>query len=663
MLDAQRGGLYLMQPDGQSLKLVVGHDLSDDYIGITLRLGEGLSGQIAQTGQTMMVDDYQHWEHRARVYDGADFRRALGVPMKIDRRVIGVINISDSQKEGPFSEEEIQLASLFADQAAISVEKARLFEAAQLRRQELEAVYEASLSLTRSLELPQVFDSILRAILSLVPARNAHIFLYDGRTLTFGAAMSKEGPLRGPYAEPRLDGLTYQVARSGEAIMVEDNRAHPLYAMSYAELSEPFAIIGLPLKMGVAVVGVMNVAYAAPRHFEESELHALYLLAAQAAIAVHNARLHDQVQQYAGQLEQRVAERTAELERERNQTQAILDSVGEGIYVMDLAGKIEYVNPALEQLTGYPFAEIWGHQGLMWRSGLTAQAVIDDLDRHVMRGEAWQGEVINRRRDGGLYTTATTIALIKEGDQTVGFVGVQRDISYFKELDRLKNQFVTRIGHELRTPVTNMRLYVDLLKHGRLDKHDQYLQTLSLESERLRRLVNGFLEIAEYDTIAAPRLTTVDLNQVAVELIADQHPVSLERGQSLDWQLAPDLPMGLADPVWIRAAVRKLMVNALDYTPQGGQINVMTAVCKTPDQREWITLTVQDSGPGLSPEERPHIFERFYRGKATNNYSTPGVGLGLSISQTIVEKLGGRITVESQPAQGTAFTIWIRAAE
>ena len=299
----------------------------------------------------------------------------------------------------------------------------------------------------------------------------------------------------------------------------------------------------------------------------------------------------------------------------------------------------------------------------MWRSGLTAQAVIDDLDRHVMRGEAWQGEVINRRRDGGLYTTATTIALIKEGDQTVGFVGVQRDISYFKELDRLKNQFVTRIGHELRTPVTNMRLYVDLLKHGRLDKHDQYLQTLSLESERLRRLVNGFLEIAEYDTIAAPRLTTVDLNQVAVELIADQHPVSLERGQSLDWQLAPDLPMGLADPVWIRAAVRKLMVNALDYTPQGGQINVMTAVCKTPDQREWITLTVQDSGPGLSPEERPHIFERFYRGKATNNYSTPGVGLGLSISQTIVEKLGGRITVESQPAQGTAFTIWIRAAE
>ena len=662
LLGVQRGGLYLMQPDGQTLKLVVDHQLPGHYLGVTLRLGEGLAGRVAQTGQALMVDDYQHWEHRAPVYDGADLRRVLGVPMKMGGRVIGVIDITDSQRVGPFSDEEVQLASLFADQAAIAVEKARLFEAAQLRRQELEAVYEASLSLTRSLDLPQVFDSILRAVLGLVPACDTHIFLYDGHALTFGAALSKEGPMHGPFTEPRLDGLTYQVARSGEVIVVEDNRRHPLYATSYTE-SEPFAIIGLPLKMGVDVVGVMNVAYAAPRHFEAAELHVMNLLAAQAAIAVHNAHLHDQVQQYAGQLEQHVAERTAELERERNQTRAILDSIGEGIYVMNLAGKIEYVNPALERLTGYNLAEMRGHSGLMWRSGLTAQAVINDLDRHVMRGEAWQGEVVNRRQDGGLYTTATTIAPIKDGDQTVGIVGVQRDISHLKELDRLKDQFVTRIGHELRTPVTNLRLYLDLIKHGRPDKYDQYLQILTLESERLRRLVNGFLEIAEYDTSTTPRLTAVDLNQVAVELIADQHPVSLERGQSLGSQLAPNLPMGLADPVWIRSAVRKLMINALDYTPQGGQVNVTTAVRKTQDQREWITLTVQDSGPGLSPEEMPHIFERFYRGKAANNYSTPGVGLGLSISQAIVEKLGGRITVESQTGQGATFTIWIRAAE
>ena len=262
LLSVRQGGLYLMQPDGQTLKLVVDRHLFGPYLGVTLHLGEGLAGQVAQTGQALMVVDYQHWEHRALVYDGADIRRVLGVPMKVGQRVIGVIDITDSQKTGPFSEEEVQLASLFADQAAIAVEKARLFEAEQLRRLELEAVYEASLSLTRSLELPQVFDSILRAILSLVPARNTHIFLYDGRALTFGAALSKEGPLRGPFTEPRLDGLTYQVARSGEAIIIEDNRVHPLYAASYIE-ENPFAIIGLPLKIGAAVVGVMTVAYAA----------------------------------------------------------------------------------------------------------------------------------------------------------------------------------------------------------------------------------------------------------------------------------------------------------------------------------------------------------------------------------------------------------------
>jgi PAS domain S-box-containing protein len=131
LLGARMGGLYLMRPDGQTLELVVSYNLPGDYAGVTLRLGEGLSGQIAQTGEPMMIEDYRHWEGRALIYADGPFRRVLGVPLKVGGKVIGVINITDDKQTGPFSEDEVRLVSLFADQAAIAVENARLYETSQ----------------------------------------------------------------------------------------------------------------------------------------------------------------------------------------------------------------------------------------------------------------------------------------------------------------------------------------------------------------------------------------------------------------------------------------------------------------------------------------------------------------------------------------------------
>jgi signal transduction histidine kinase len=125
-----------MRPNDQTLELVVSHNLPRDYTGTLLHLGEGLSGRIAQTGKPMMVDDHLHWDGRAGVYADIQTRRVLGVPLKVGDRVIGVINVADDQKVGPFDEDQVRLLSLFADQAAVAVENARLVEA--LRRQTIE---------------------------------------------------------------------------------------------------------------------------------------------------------------------------------------------------------------------------------------------------------------------------------------------------------------------------------------------------------------------------------------------------------------------------------------------------------------------------------------------------------------------------------------------
>jgi two-component system OmpR family sensor kinase len=125
-------------------------------------------------------------------------------------------------------------------------------------------------------------------------------------------------------------------------------------------------------------------------------------------------------------------------------------------------------------------------------------------------------------------------------------------------------------------------------------------------------------------------------------------------------QFQPNLPLASADEALLVRAVAKLLSNALSYTPHGGTLTIRTAT-QARDAVQWITLTIADTGPGLSEQDRAHLFDRFYRGEAARDYVMPGAGLGLAICKTLIDKLGGAITVESDPGHGAAFTIWLRA--
>jgi signal transduction histidine kinase len=179
------------------------------------------------------------------------------------------------------------------------------------RAVELEALQRVSLTLTSSLELETVLDAVLGGTLDLLEEiRAVHIFVYEDERISVGATRWADDR-QGIYAEPRPQGLTYTVARQGEMILVPNLRKHPLYTDAPPEWEG--AIVGLPLKIGDRVVGVMNVGYAQPRTFRDAELRVMRLLGDQAAIAIENARLYDQIRSHAEELEQRVAERTEEL--------------------------------------------------------------------------------------------------------------------------------------------------------------------------------------------------------------------------------------------------------------------------------------------------------------------------------------------------------------
>lgn len=262
---------------------------------------EGLTYKVARTGHMILVDDIRRHPLYAGLNNGWS-GSLLGIPLKASDRVVGVMNMAfDHPRTVPQS--ELQLLNLLADQAAVAIDRAMAFEAARQRAAELEALQRASLRLTASLDPEEAYAAVLETALQLSEdTLDAHIFLYENERLRFGAAHWASGDHGTPWAEPRPDGLTYRVARGQQAIAVEDTGNHPLFTgQDTPDNPDGWqgAIIGLPLKLGERVVGVLNVAYRKPRPFNENDLRVLSLLADQAAISIENARLHELVSQQA----------------------------------------------------------------------------------------------------------------------------------------------------------------------------------------------------------------------------------------------------------------------------------------------------------------------------------------------------------------------------
>jgi signal transduction histidine kinase/DNA-binding LacI/PurR family transcriptional regulator len=244
-------------------------------------------------------EDLSHpWVPREIQNLGAKGMRAvLSAPLVFQETLIGLL-VLGVEKAKALNNEHIEIVREVADQLAVAIQNARLLEAEHRRSVELEALHQASLHLTSSLEQQPVLEAIIEHALKLASADSAHIFLYDGKLLTFGAAAWASGLQREPHAAPRPEGLTYTVARTGEPIVIPDVDAAPLFQ----DRQWGGAVAGLPLHSGGEVCGVMNIAFEKPHAFGENELNVLGLLADQAAIAIQNARLHQQVRQHADEL-------------------------------------------------------------------------------------------------------------------------------------------------------------------------------------------------------------------------------------------------------------------------------------------------------------------------------------------------------------------------
>jgi heavy metal sensor kinase len=234
--------------------------------------------------------------------------------------------------------------------------------------------------------------------------------------------------------------------------------------------------------------------------------------------------------------------------------------------------------------------------------------------------------------------------------------------SFNETLGRLEDsvgqmrQFTASISHELRTPLTVLRgeTEVALLEGHSVEDYRRLLVSQLEEFDSLTRMINDLLVLANAEA-GEIRWSeqNVNLSRLAVALAEQLEPVAASRGIQMETVAEPDVHVR-GDGSWLERVILNLLDNAIKFTPDGGKIRVGVAA-----ENGSAKLRVEDQGIGIPPEALPHIFQRFYRAEPSRSKRVPGVGLGLALARWIVEKHRGRITVESQPGQGTCFMVWL----
>jgi signal transduction histidine kinase/GAF domain-containing protein len=707
-----------------------------------MKVGEGLSGKVAQSGEPMVVDDASALGAMISGTRGEGFKAWVSVPLTAKDKVLGTLDIS-TRKERPFTSQDVELLSSIGSQLGVVIENARLYEETQRRVQELAYLNEAGRTMTSSLDLEQILTTIMKETTLVLKTEAGSVLLLDEESseLVFEAAV---GPLSEKVKGLRLplgQGIAGWVAREGQPLLVPNIEEDPRF-YSRIDRATGFitkSILAVPLKVKGKVIGVIEAVNRTEGDFGQADVELLSSMAQSAAIAIENARLYEAIEEYSRTLEKKVVLRTRDLDEEKSKLDAILHNIADGLLVVDTEDRLILANPVAARVLGVRLEEAIGHKmdgevlppplrGFIsdlvhqpapaspttleipdftqigpvrcWKQKGCQQSDCPAYGKAEARCWSIQGTPCNQtgpstpRQGSGQASLRTSPVTAEESasEQTeawhqfdcpfysklpklsiearastvedergevLGTVIVMRDITALKEMDRLKNLFVSNVSHELRTPISIIKLTVSnfLQYYARLDdqKRIELLDTVKRQADILHSLIENlltlsrldagrvFLEKVEFDLVAFCRTLLSEFALAAAEKDISLIDDGLQAGATV-W----------ADQERIGQVVRNLLSNAIKFTPAGGK--VMVTVRSREGDEGLVEIKVSDTGMGISPRDQAHLFERFYRGEATAR-DIPGTGLGLAIVKEIVEEHGGSVGVESEVGVGSTFTV------
>jgi len=502
---------------------------------------------------------------------------------------------------------------------------AGMAERLQRQLQQLSALYEVGRTLTASLRLEEILPSIVEAAIHLTDAEEGHVWLLDeaGEALHLRVHRSRDAeaspaPPAPPLRLPVADSLLGRAVRTGRPILLGAG----LHKLDTGILVR--SLLYVPLQAHgrtLGVLGVMNRREAAA--FSESDVHFLTMLGDYAAVAIEKARLFEAIQAEKGKLE------------------AILQGIEEPVLVLDFQETLILANRSARQHLDLPPHA----QGRPFRAVVRHPELLSLIERKPPVGQTVRQEVTLPNR----ATFQASLTAV-EG---VGYVVVMQDITYLKELDRIKSEFVSIVSHDVRTPLTTIRGYVSLLPRvGPLNPRQQeFVEKVERAMQTIVELLNNLLDLSRLESGHVLSMEPCSIAEILNEAAQIIRPQAEGKQQALILDIPPDLPTIHGDRRRLEQVFLNLLSNAVKYTPPGGRITL-----RAREQDGHIAVQVSDTGVGIPPQDLPHIFSKFYRVQREGE-AAEGTGLGLAIVKSIVERHGGRVWAESEVGKGSTFTV------
>ncbi len=702
--------IFMFQGDYACIMACRGLPNNDSAVGQLFPAQDDLLAEMTRKKKPVFLEDAQEEPAFQGWIDTNYTKGWLGVPLIVRDKVLGYLTI-DSRQTGSYGPNEAVLALAFANQAAITIENARLYEREQKERKVAETLRAAHEAFTAKLNLPAVLSALLDFLYRLVPYDSAMILRinqngYVNVEAHKGYEKWTDGETVGKITFDANQNWSYRTLfTTRQGLLIANTEQEPNWETK-PETSYVKSWLGVPLVIGDGMFGFFSVDKAEAGFFTEEHLQLTETLTEQTAVAIQNAILYQDAQRRAEEMET-INNVTSALRQVQTVDDVLATVLAFAVKITaGVRGKVVLVDPkngGLVARGAYPLDEAFigqryeAHESISQHVVTTGNIYMtDDLFSDPMAYVLPQNReaagtlsscislplyaqtriigVMHVRVAGKrpfshdeiqILTTIAEIAgsaldralLLETLEQRIAQRTHDLSLAYeqLQELDRLKTKFISDVSHELRTPITNINLYLDLFDQGNPERRPHYMGIIRKENGRLTRLIEDTLSLSRLDVERAKiEMVPVNLTEVVEPIVVAHQTRAESSGLSLTTHLSTDLPLLLGEPNQLSQVAAQLVTNAVNYTP-AGKIEVNTY--NTADKSS-VCLEVKDTGMGIDSEDEKHIFERFYRGKNTGQSNIPGTGLGLTIVKEIVILHEGQIEIESELGKGTTFRIY-----
>ncbi|MEE4195954.1 MAG: ATP-binding protein [Anaerolineae bacterium] len=337
----------------------------------------------------------------------------------------------------------------------------------------------------------------------------------------------------------------------------------------------------------------------------------------------------------------------AMINSEKNRLSIVLEQMADGALIVDHLGKVEYINPTALQLLDTNQKETLGHTV----AEVVRHHQIIDLWRKCQDTNEQQGALVETSGEKGRFLQVIITPFVELEHR--GYLLILQDLTAIRRLETIRRDFISNISHDLRTPISSMRLMTETLQDGAINDPEasvRFLELMEESIETMSQLVEELLELSHTQSGDVPmQIKPVPLSSLLEPALERLSPQAERANLTLLYRVPRFMPMVMADAERINAVVTNLLHNAIKFTPPGGTVTISAL-----EKEDHIVVSITDTGIGIPEEDARQIFERFF--KVDRARSTKGMGLGLSIAKSVVEEHGGRIWVESKEGEGSTFS-------